>query len=129
MSNCLLCDYLYVPSDNEDKSKHIVEHNNRVQLIMDLKFIPMNIVDREAIKKLGYNLIFDKNNVNDDNIYLGALAVFVVHFDRSLWDAFDKGKWKNHPSFKEYISMALNNTHLKQDVPVNIWKGLLVILV
>ncbi|WP_272682236.1 hypothetical protein [Providencia sp. PROV120] len=123
ISNCLLCDMLYVPSDSMDKRNHDDEHKKRVAFIMDLNFIPMNLSDREAIKQYGYKLIYENINVN--NVYLGALAVFVGHFDRSLWNAFNKGSWKKHPSFKEYVAMMLNDTHLKPTLPTSVMERLI----
>lgn len=105
VSHCLYCDYRFAADLKLDQKLHRDFHERVMEAEEKLKYRPGTFVERELMKKDGYDEVSHGKEVADR--VEGLLKVTRGWFDRSLHRAIDSGYWKKHPSFEAYVAMMV----------------------
>jgi hypothetical protein len=99
---CKYCDFTFLSTLNRDIGFHNDFHIKREKAEFELGIDLLNYREQENIKKIGWKELKSQ----DKNVqFEGAVKVLKGHFHRSLDKAIERGYWKDHPSFNDYISM------------------------
>lgn len=103
--HCRFCSFTFSDFDAGDRKLHLARHQRFEEAELALGFLPLAYRAREELKRhFGYRRLHaDEAKARR----LGALAILLAHYDRSLERAIEADRWSRHPCFVEYLSAAL----------------------
>lgn len=106
--HCRFCHFTFSDYDVGDRKLHRERHENFEEAQLALGYLPMPFKEREGMKRdFGYEQLYRGNAALRR---MGALAIILSHFDRSLETAIVNGRWHKHPCFAEYLPCAIGNS-------------------
>lgn len=114
--HCRFCHLNFSAYDAGDRKLHSERHQRFEEAQLALGFLPQSFKEREDLKRdLGYEQL---NHGSDAAARrMGALAIILSHYDRSLERAIANDRWHKHPCLVEYLPCAVaNSTFLGGDV-------------
>ncbi|AYW42615.1 TPA: hypothetical protein ACKPYC_001444 [Pseudomonas aeruginosa] len=113
VSHCRYCDFRFAADHKPDLKTHRDLHERFMEVHERLGYRPGTYVERERMKKDGYQQVNHAEQVEDR--VAGLLMITRGWFDRSFHDAVSDGYWPRHPSFEEYVAMMV--PHLETMYP------------
>lgn len=114
VSHCRYCDFRFAADHKPDLRTHRDLHERFMEVHERLGYRPGTYVERERMKKDGYQQANHAEQVEDR--VAGLLMITRGWFDRSFHDAVSDGYWTKHPSFEEYVAMMV--PHLETMYPI-----------
>lgn len=106
VAHCQVCGLSFCDDLKEDRDTHQRRHDAFEEATTALKYVPGLHVEREALKKIGYELL---RSIDLREQIEGLLMVIRGWFDRSLESAIRDGYWKQHPVFEAYASFVVGD--------------------
>lgn len=113
VSHCRYCDFRFAADHKPDLKTHRDLHERFMEVHERLGYRPGTYVERERMKKDGYQQANHAEQVEER--VAGLLMITRGWFDRSFHDAVSDGYWPRHPSFEEYVAMMV--PHLETMYP------------
>lgn len=112
---CHFCHLTFSHYDASDRKQHLDRHQRFEEAQLAEGFLPLPYKEREDMKR---NFGYEQLNRGDAAVRrMGALAIILSHYDRSLERAIENGRWHKHPCLVEYLPCAIaNSTFLIGDV-------------
>lgn len=108
MHHCNYCHLNFSDFDAVDRKLHSERHELFEEAELALGFLPMDAKMRGDMKRdFGYEQLYSGDTQAKR---LGALAIMVCHYDRSLERAIQGKRWPKHPCLLEYIPCAISNS-------------------
>jgi hypothetical protein len=83
---------------------HTAFHRRWRRAASKLGYVPLGYSAGESTKDVGRQLVACARTAEE--LIAGARMILQAHFDRSLRHSIDRGDWRKHPSFADYIGMA-----------------------
>lgn len=113
--HCRFCHLTFSDYDAGDRTLHRERHQRFEEVQIALGFLPLPLRVRESMKRdFGYEQYYCGDAAARR---MGALAIILSHYDRSLERAIENGRWHKHPCLVEYLPCAVaNSTFLGGDV-------------
>lgn len=113
--HCRFCHLNFSDYDAGDQKLHRERHQQFEEAQLALGFLPLPVKIREDMKRdFGYEQLYRGDAAARR---MGALAIILSHYDRSLERAIANGRWHKHPCLAEYLPCAVSNsTFLGGDV-------------
>lgn len=103
--HCRFCHLNFSDFDAGDRKLHRERHQLFEEAQLSLGFLPLPYKEREEMKReFGYDQLRSGDPVTRR---MGALAIILSHYDRSLERAIQNGRWHKHPSLLEYLPCAV----------------------
>jgi len=114
--HCRFCHLNFSDYDAGDRKLHREHHQRFEEAQLALGFLPLPVKERENMKRdFGYEQLYRGGDTAARR--MGALAIILSHYDRSMERAIENGCWHNHPCLVEYIPCAVvNSTFLAGDL-------------
>lgn len=114
--HCRFCHLNFSAYDAGDRKLHRERHQRFEEAQLALGFLPLPFEEREDIKRdFGYEQLYHGGDAATRR--MGALAIILSHYDRSLERAIQNDRWHNHPCLVEYLPCAVaNSTFLAGDL-------------
>ncbi|NYE62464.1 hypothetical protein FHW58_003679 [Duganella sp. 1224] len=105
---CRFCHLTFSDYDADDRKLHRERHQCFEEAQLALGFLPLPFKAREDIKRdFGYEHLHHGDTAARR---MGALAIILSHYDRSLESAIKNARWHKHPCLVEYIPCAVANS-------------------
>ncbi|RYH26722.1 MAG: hypothetical protein EON54_23845 [Alcaligenaceae bacterium] len=114
---CRYCNIgMFSDFDPDDRKAHQERHRRFEEAERSLTFLPLAFKSREDMKlRFGYEQFYQGSSAADRRV--GALAIILSHYDRSLERAIESNRWHKHPCLVEFLPCAIaNSTFLAGDV-------------
>ena len=106
--HCRFCHLTFSDYDAGDRKLHRERHQLFEEAQLALNFLPLSIKMRENLKRnFGYEQLYRGDAAAQR---IGALAIILSHYDRSLELAIESSRWHTHPCLVEYIPCAIANS-------------------
>jgi hypothetical protein len=106
--HCRFCHLTFSDYDAGDRKLHRERHQSFEEALLTLNFLPLPFKMREKLKQdFGYQELY-RGDAGAQRI--GALAIILSHYDRSLERAIENSRWHKHPCLLEYIPCAIANS-------------------
>lgn len=106
--HCRFCHLTFSDYDAGDRKLHRERHQRFEEAQLALKFLPLPFREREDLKRnFGYEQLYRGDAAARR---IGALAIILSHYDRSLERAIENCRWHKHPCLVEYIPCAIANS-------------------
>lgn len=106
--HCRYCHLTFSDYDAGDRKLHRERHQRFEEAQLALGFLPLPYKVREEMKRdFGYELLYRGDAATRR---MGALAIILSHYDRSLERAIKNGRWHKHPCLIEYLPYAVANS-------------------
>lgn len=114
--HCRFCHLNFSDYDAGDRKLHRERHQRFEEAQLALDFLPLPVKQREDIKRnFGYEQLYNGSDAATRR--MGALAIILSHYDRSLEQAILNDRWHKHPCLVEYLPYAVaNSTFLAGDL-------------
>lgn len=109
LHHCRFCSFTFAGNNASDARTHLDRHKAFEEARIELGFAPLPYKQRELIKRAGYQAMQSEDGAEQR---LGALALLLAHFDRSLESVIEGGAWPKHPEFTRYVPAVLASTDL-----------------
>lgn len=107
--HCRFCHLNFSAYDADDLKLHRERHQRFEDAQLALGFLPLPFKEREDMKRnFGYEQLYRGGDTATRR--MGALAIILSHYDRSLERAIQSNRWHNHPCLVEYIPCAVANS-------------------
>lgn len=106
IAHCQFCGLSFCDDLKEDRDTHQRRHDAFEEATTALKYAPSFHIEREALKKIGYELL---QSIDIGKQVDGLQMVIRGWFDRSLESAILDGYWKQHPVFETYASFVIGD--------------------
>lgn len=116
IAHCQVCGLSFCDDLKEDRDTHQRRHDAFEEATTALKYSPRFLVEREVVKKAGYDLL--ESDELEEQVD-GLKMVVRGWFDRSLEEAILGGYWKQHPSFESYIPFVIGDLANLPEAAVN----------